>query len=201
MAATIHRAMAHLPSGPGARIIRPTEFAAWSDGFRFVKEAGAAADRIVEAARRAYDAEQARGYAEGRAAGATEAARLIADARGAIDEYLESIEFQVAELALDVVRRVLGQIELGELVARAAQEAATDFHRARFLKITVHPDAADQVRSAFAARDVTVVVEADPHLARTACIIASEILVIDAGIDAQLAAIAEAFARLPRGGA
>jgi flagellar biosynthesis/type III secretory pathway protein FliH len=69
------------------------------------------------------------------------------------------------------------------------------------LKITVHPDAADQVRSAFADRDVTVVVEADPHLARTACIIASEILVIDAGIDAQLAAIAEAFARPPRGGA
>jgi len=201
MAATIHRARAHLPSGPGARIIRPTEFEAWSDGFRFVKEAGAAADRIVETARRAYDVEQARGYAEGRAAGATEAARLIADARGAIDEYLESVEFQVAELALDVVRRVLGQIELGELVARAAQEAATDFRRARFLKITVHPDAADQVRSAFADRDVTVVVEADPHLARTACIIASEILVIDAGIDAQLGAIAEAFARPLRGGA
>ena len=199
MAATIHRARAHLPSGPGARIVRPAEFEAWSDGFRFLKEAGATADRIEEAARRAHDAEQARGYAEGRAAGAAEAARLIAETRGAIDEYLESIEGQVAELALDVVRRVLGKFEAGELVACAAQEAVADFRRARFLKITAHPEAVDHVRAAFAERDVTVTVEADPHLAKTACIIASEIAVVDAGIDAQLAAIAAAFAAPRRG--
>ena len=200
MATTIHRARAHLPGGPGARIIRPTEFEAWRDGFRFLKEAEATAERIEEAARVAFDAEQARGYAEGRAVGATEAACLIAEARGAIGEYLESIELQVAELALDVVRRVLGQIELGELVARAAQEAAADFRRARVLKITIHPEAVDHVRAAFANSDgTTVTIEADPHVAKTACIIASEIAVVDAGIDAQLAAIAEAFARPPRG--
>jgi type III secretion protein L len=202
MPATSHRARAHLPSAPGTRIVRLAEAEAWRDGFHFLKEAGAAADRISEAARKAYDSEYVRGYAEGRTAGAAEAARLVVEIRRGIDRYMGSIEGQIAELALDVVHRILGQFEVGELVARAAEEAAVDFRRARFLKITAHPDVVDRVRSTFAGyQGAAVTIEADPCLARTACIIASEMAVVDAGIDAQLAALAEALARPRPGGA
>jgi type III secretion protein L len=198
MPAASHRIRAHLPGGPGTRIVRSTEVEAWRDGFRFLKEAGADADRVGEAARNAYELEHARGYAEGRAAGAAEAARLVAEIRHGIDQYMESIEGQIAELALDVVRRILGQLEVGDLVARAAKEAAVDFRRTRFLKITAHPEVVDRVRSTFAGHQgAAVTIEADPCLAKTACVIASEMAVVDAGIDAQLAAIAEGLA-MPR---
>lgn len=200
MSATSHRARAHLPSGPGTRIVRAAEAEAWRDGFLFLREAGAAADRLGEAASKAYNSEHARGYAEGRAAGAAEAARLVADIRRGIDRYMGSIEGQIAELALDVVRRILGQLEVGELVVRAAEEAAVDFRRARFLKITAHPEVVDRVRSTFAGyQGASVTIEADPSLAKTGCIIASEVAVVDAGIDAQLAAVAESFAKRRQG--
>jgi type III secretion protein L len=200
MPETSHRVRAHLPSGPGTRIVRSAEVDAWRNGFRFLREAEATAHRVEEAARQAYDSEHARGYAEGRAAGVAEAARLVAETRRGIDQYVGSIEGQIAELALDVVRRVLGQFEVGELVARAAEEAAVDFRRARFLKIAAHPEIVDRVRPIFAGYNAPLVtIEPDPNLAKTACIISSEMAVVDAGIDAQLAAIADAFAR-PRHG-
>jgi type III secretion protein L len=200
MPETSQSARSHLPGSPGTCIVRSAQVEAWRDGFRFLEEAKATADRLGDAARKAYDTEYARGYAEGRAAGVAEAARLVGETRRGIDQYVGSIEGQIADLALDVVRRVLGQFEVGELVARAAEEAAVDFRRARFLKITAHPEIVDRVRPVFAGYNAPMVtIEADPSLAKTACIISSEMAVVDAGIEAQLGAIADALSR-PRYG-
>ena len=46
---------ADLPAGPGARILRREDAASWMDGYRF-----------LEKAKEAYDAEYARGYADGK---------------------------------------------------------------------------------------------------------------------------------------
>jgi type III secretion protein L len=93
---------------------------------------------------------------------------------------------------------VLGELDAGELIARAAAQAVGELRREKCLKVTVHPAAAERVRAILAALPpdggVTVTVESDPALDERACIVASDIAVIDASLEAQLEAFAAAFA-------
>ena len=74
------------------------------------------------------------------------AAEAVREAELDLEEGADMLMVKPATPYLDVVRRVLGQFEVGELVARAAEEAAVDFRRARFLKITAHPEIVDRVQ-------------------------------------------------------
>jgi type III secretion protein L len=183
---TIPPQAAELPKSPTRKIVRAADQQAWQDGFGFLEEAT-----------RVYASEKERGYREGKLAGASEASVLVAEAAASVDRYLASLDKQMAALALDVVRRILGQFDNHELVARAATAALADFRRDRALKLTVHPSNEAHVRNYLNGRlvrpDLTVTVETDPSFGPTACVVASEFATVNAGIDTQLEAIARAF--------
>jgi type III secretion protein L len=187
-----------LPREPGVNVLRAEEAAAWQDGFRFLAAARRAAAEVNEIARKTYAVEYARGFAEGRAAGANEAARLVSETTAKVDRHLASLEQGIGALALNVVRRVLGELDAGELIALAAAQAVGEFRREKWLKVTVHPAAADRVRAVLAALPAdggpTLTVESDPAIDERACIVASDIAVVDASLEAQLEAFAAAFA-------
>ncbi len=193
------------PQGPGVRILRAAEAEIWQDGYRFLTAVRRAAAQVEETARTTYAAEYARGFAEGRMAGANEAARLLSETAVKVDRHLAALEPEIGSLALDVVRRVLGQFDAAELVTRMATQAVAEFRREKWLKVTVHPAAVDQVGAALAALShdggPAVTVEADPALDEHACIVASDFAVVDAGIEAQLKAFAAAFGGREQDGA
>lgn len=197
------RLLDDLPPEPGVKVLRAAEAAAWQDGYRFLAAVRRAAARIDEAARKTYAVEYARGYADGRTAGANEAARLVSETALKVDRHLASLEQDIGALALDVVRRVLGEFDAAELVARAAAQAVGEFRREKCLKVTVHPAAAERVRAALAAvaqQDGPVPsVESDAALDQRACILASDFAVVDASLEAQLQTFAAAFAAGPGG--
>lgn len=178
----------HLPTMPSGRILRREEADAWTDGFRFLAEA-----------RKAYDEERSRGYRDGREAGAAEAVRIIANATAKVDGYLAFLDKDMAKLALDIVRRILDEIDVASLTEKAAVRAIADFRKAKSLTITVHPDNLAQVRAAVdshlrkANLGLTARVEADPAMATGGCLVASEFAVVDASIETQLQALAEGF--------
>lgn len=205
MTGSQQRSLDDLPRAPGLRILRAPQAAIWVDAYRFLAEATAAADRIEESARAVYAAERARGQQEGRATGANEAAQLVSETVGKVDRYLASLEQDAAGIALQIVRRVLGEFDDAELVGRVAAQALREFRREKWLKITVHPDVADDVGARLAAyvRDdgPSLTIASDPDRARTSCVIASEVAVVDASLATQLDAIAAAFAHLPAGSA
>ena len=194
-----------LPQGPGAKVLRAEEAGAWQDGYRFLAEVRRAAAQAEETARKTYANEYARGFAEGRMAGANEAARLLSETAAKVDRHLAALEQEIGGLALEVVRRVLGRFDAADLVMRTAAQAVAEFRREKWLKVTVHPAAVDQVATALAALPPnggpTVTVEADPALDPRACIVASDFAVVDAGIDAQLKAFAVAFGLAQQDGA
>lgn len=185
-----------LPREPGVNVLRAADAAVWQDGFRFLAAVRRAAASVNEIARRTYAVEYARGFAEGRAAGADAAARLISETTLKVDRHIAALEPQIGALALDVVRRVLGELDAGELVARAAAQAVGEFRREKRLKVTVHPAAAERVRAVLAALHggPSVTVASDPALDERACIVASDFAVVDASLEAQLKAFAAAFA-------
>jgi type III secretion protein L len=178
-------------------VINARDVKAWRDAFEFLGEAekhiAEEKKQADEAASRLYAAERARGYEDGKA----EATRLITETTLKVDRYLKSIEPQVAQLAMSVVHRVLGNFDTRDLVAAAAGQAIADLRREKRLTVTVHPDVVDSVSKEFARLGVSgrmeVTIEGNPSLDPTACIIASDLAVVDASIKTQLAAIATAI--------
>ncbi|MCG7503611.1 type III secretion system stator protein SctL [Mesorhizobium retamae] len=191
---------------PRARILRADEVKAWQEGHAFLGQAKAEAQKLNDAAKRAYAVEYAQGYKDGKAQGEIEAARLIADTSARVDRYLAGLEGEVAGLALDVVRRVLGQFDVGTLVASAARQAISEVRRAKYLKFRVHPQNISRLRDELnlALQDsdlgMSVEIDADDTLALEACILSTDMAVIDAGIEAQLVAITAAIASKSQGG-
>lgn len=189
-----------LPAEPGLRIVRAAQVDAWRDGFRFLAAIREAAGKVEDNARSTYAAAYAKGYAEGRAAGAIEATRLVRDTALGVDRYLAKLEGEIGALALSIVRRMVGDLDRADLVARAAAQAVAEFRQEKTIKVTVHPAAADRISRALAglthSNGATVTVEADPALDQGACIVASDFAVVDASIETQLQAFA---AGLPGG--
>ncbi|AZO31873.1 MULTISPECIES: type III secretion system stator protein SctL [unclassified Mesorhizobium] len=188
-----------MPRRPYARILRAAEARAWQDGYAFLDGARRDAQQMRDAARRAYAAEYAQGYEDGKAQGDADAARLISETAVKVDRYLGGLEAEVTSLALDVVRRILGEFDVGTLVAKAAGQAVTDIRRAKYLKVRIHPASVDRVREELDAAlrksdlGMTVEIDVDDALAPAACILSTDVAVIDASIDAQLDAIATAI--------
>jgi type III secretion protein L len=185
---------------PRARILRADEVTAWQDGYAFLEQAKVEAQKLNDAAKRAYATEYAQGYKDGRSEGETAAARLVVDTSAKVDRYLGGLEAEVAGLALDVVRRVLGQFDVGTLVAKAARQAISEIRRAKYLRFRVHPQNVSRMRDELSAiladsdLGMALEIDADDTLAPTACILSTDMAVIDAGIEAQLEAIAAAIA-------
>jgi type III secretion protein L len=182
-----------LPKAPGVKIIRAEEESAWRDGYRFLSEA-----------RKAYEAERARGFAEGMAAASREAGKLMVETTAKVDRYVASLEKQIARLSFDIVRRILSEFDDAELVARAARNAIADFRDAKTIRIKIHPSAETQVRRMLAdhaldhpGQPVTFTVETDEELDERACILSTEFAIVEATVESQLAAIAQAMGLEP----
>jgi hypothetical protein len=122
-----------LPTGPGSRIIRAADAEAWERGVNFYLQVQQRAERVEADAIATYDAERARGYADGKAEGEREAARLVIETVAAVDRYLARLEQDVAGLAMSVIRRAIGELDVRDLVARAAAQAVPDFRRSKWL--------------------------------------------------------------------
>ncbi|TIL76945.1 MAG: HrpE/YscL family type III secretion apparatus protein [Mesorhizobium sp.] len=193
------KATTAVPRRPVARILRAAEARAWQDGHAFLDEARRDAQQLRDAARRSYAAEYAQGYEDGKARGDADAARLVSETAVKVDRYLGGLEAEIINLALDVVRRVLGEFDASMLVAKAAAQAVTEIRRAKYLKVRLHPASVNRVRDELNAvlreseLGMTVEIDADDTLATDACILSTDIAVIDASIEAQLNAIAAAI--------
>ena len=178
-------------------VLNARDVKAWQDAFEFLnhaeKQIAEEKTQAEEAASRLYEAERTRGYEDGKA----EATRLITETTLKVDRYLQSIEPQVAKLAMSVIDRVLGNFDTRDLVAAAAAHAIVDLRREKGLTVSVHPDVVDSVSKEFArlglSGRIEVTIEGNPALDRTACIIASDLAVVDASVQTQLSAIAAAI--------
>jgi type III secretion protein L len=188
----------HPADGPTTgSVLNARDVKAWQDAFEFLnhaeKQIAEEKTQAEETASRLYEAERARGYEDGKA----EATKLITETTLKVDRYLQSIEPQVAKLAMSVIDRVLGNFDTRDLVAAAAAHAIVDLRREKGLTVSVHPDVVDSVSKEFArlglSGRIEVTIEGNPSLDRTACIIASDLAVVDASVQTQLSAIAAAI--------
>lgn len=188
------------PLGP---LVRAEDFDLWQNA----AEARAAAERHLRRvrswARAAYERERARGHAEGFAAGAAEGAQLTAAMQAEVARRKATLERELPQLVMEIVRDLLGAFDPGELLIRAVRHAVEQKYGGTELRLRVSPVHADALAREFAACDgregrPLLRIDSDPALSPRQCVLWSDFGNIDLGLDAQLRALRLGFG-LPAG--
>ncbi|OLO05849.1 type III secretion system stator protein SctL [Salinicola socius] len=190
--------MKSLPPRPGKIILRAEEAQAWIDGYAFLEQARQQAARQTETVQKAQEDAYAAGFEAGRRDGEIKAAALLATTQGDVARYLGSLEPALTELSLNLVRRLLGEFDEAELLARCVRHALSEWRHEHRLRIRVAPALETRVAALLADRPPAAIdyqVEADAQLGPSQCLLVSPIAVMDIGVDSQLEALHQALSR------
>jgi flagellar biosynthesis/type III secretory pathway protein FliH len=158
--------------------------------------------RIAAAAAEARAQGRAQGVDEGRRAASAEVAATLLACAQASERVREQTRREMAALALQVVRKMLGRFADDDVLAALAETAAAEALPAQQLAVVVHPEMCDAVRERLAARTAHDAaaprfdVRADAACARDTCRLETEHGSIDASLDEQLARLEKAWASL-----
>lgn len=147
------------------------------------------AEEAIQAARAAAHAEGfAAGHEQGLAAAETERQAELFRIALRDSELQRERQKDIARLALEVVRRIAGELDDGVMVAGLAERAAAQLAPDSVAVVRVAPAAAEVVRARLKAR-AGLSVEADPLLGDQDCVIETALGRTHAGLDTQLAQI------------
>ncbi|ALM86425.1 hypothetical protein ASB57_28940 [Bordetella sp. N] len=185
----------------GGKVVRASDYSRWVQAKHVLGEARVQAKVIREHARRDHVAERERGYQEGlceaRASQVAEISATLQRARA----YLGGIETEMVDLVMDCIREVIGEFDARERVLRIVRGALARARRQKQAVLRLHTDdvgavlawRADLLAEFPGVEDLEIVATA--QMARGACRIETDIGVIEAGVDAQLAALEQALRR------
>jgi flagellar biosynthesis/type III secretory pathway protein FliH len=132
----------------------------------------------------------ARGLKEGRAAALEETLKLETQTLAA----QAAMRGSIARLAVAVVKRIAAEIGPPQAVAALAERAAREAAPEQPLTIRVRPECIAAVRARLGALPIAIDYKPDDRLEKNGCVIETQFGAIEAGLDAQLAALEKALA-------
>jgi type III secretion protein L len=187
---------------PGSRIVRRHEIAALVDAEGLLAAARAQADAIVAGAQSAFDAERLRGYEEGRAEARMEQAEKMIETVGRTVEYFAKVETDMVALVMAAVRKIVDDFDETERVVIVVRNALSVVRNQKQMTLRLHPQQVETVRARM--NDLLAAypgvgyldIVADGRLGREACILESEIGLVEASIDGQVKALQGAFEKV-----
>ena len=186
---------------PGARVLRAADQSAWADAQALLAQAREQADAIVGGAQAAFDAESRRGYEEGRESALLDQAEKMIETVGRTVEYFAGVENEMVELVMAAVRKVVDGFDDREKVMVVVRNALAVVRNQKQMTLRLNPAEVDTVREQF--NDLLaaypgvgyLAILADGRLARGACILESEIGMVEASLEGQIQALRQAFQR------
>lgn len=186
---------------PGVRVLRAADQAAWADADALLAQAREQADAIVGGAQAAFDAESQRGYEEGRESALLDQAEKMIETVGRTVEYFAGVENEMVELVMAAVRKVVDGFDDREKVMVVVRNALAVVRNQKQMTLRLNPSEVDTVREQI--NDLLAAypgvgyldILADGRLARGACILESEIGMVEASLEGQIQALRQAFQR------
>ena len=183
-------------------VVRAEAFSTVCDARALLDQAKADAARIVEEARSAFEAERKRGFEEG-----TEEARLEMSAQmievvGSVVDYISTAEQDMVAIVSRALERILGEIPADDLIVKVVRSALVALRTEKQLTLRVSPDNVARVRERMSEilspypLIVDIHVVADNRLEVTGCILESDIGIVDASLEGQLAVLRRSFEKL-----
>lgn len=190
-----------------AKIIRAKDFWAFKEAERAIADARTEQQRILAAAQKAYEEALRRGYEEGNESARLEQSGSMMELMGRTVDYYGKIETQMVDLVLDAVRKVVSDFDGRERVATAVRNCLEHVRDQKHLTIAVHPGHVEFLRGEVESLkaqypSVSLIdIRPDPSLEEDACIVKTDIGVVEASLAGQVEALrttlATVFDKLP----
>ena len=185
--------MSTLPSKPGQRILRAEQAAQWIDGYAFLQAAREQSEQTHRELQQLRDDAHAEGLQAGRGEGQLEAAQLLARTAAEVDSYLAGLEAQLAELALDVARQVIGELPDSTRIALCTRHALSAFRDAQRLTLQVRPEQVTPLRQELQDLAHCLQVQVDESLKPGQARLSSAQASVELQLDAQLQGLRQAL--------
>lgn len=187
---------------PGTRVVKAADVAAWADAEGLLAAARAQADAIVAGAQAAFEEERQRGYAEGLAEAQLEQAEKMIETVSRTVDYFAKVETDMVALVMGAVRKIIDGFDDEERVLLVVKNALAVVRNQKQMTLRLPPARVDGVRArvnellaAYPGVGYLDII-ADARLQGEACILESEIGLVEASIDGQINALQGAFQKV-----
>lgn len=187
---------------PGRKVLHADEMEVLADSEAVMAAAREQADLIVGQAQAALEAEKRRGFAQGQEQARMEAAeRLIENVARQVD-FFARLEGRMVDLVMDAVRTVIHGYGDKERVLITVRNVLAVARSQKQVTVRVAPDQAIVVRERIAELKAefpgieVIEVMGDHRFEGDACMLETEIGVVEASLETQLAALRQAFERV-----
>lgn len=198
-ALTPRKLAASLP--PGTRVLQAADIASLVQAQAVLDNAHAQAEAIVAGAQEAFEAERRRGYEDGKQEALLDQAEKMIETVSRTVEYFAGVENEMVDLVMAAVRKVVDGFDDVEKVMIVVRNALAVVRNQKQMTLRLHPAEIDGVRERIneilAAYPGVGYLDllADARLARGACILESQIGMVEASLEGQIEALRGAFQR------
>ena len=184
---------------PDQVVLRSADYQAYLTANQLVELARERAQAIEQGARDVYEQQKALGWQAGVDEARTSQATLIQETLQQCNQYYRAVEQKMSDVVLHAVRKILKQYDNTELALSVTREALSLVSNQKQVILHVQPEQVSAVRERVShiLKDFPEVgyvdVVADARLDEGGCILETEIGIIDASVDGQLAALTTAL--------
>ena len=184
---------------PDQVVLRSADYQAYLTANQLVELARERAQAIEQGARDVYEQQKALGWQAGVDEARTSQATLIQETLQQCNQYYRAVEQKMSDVVLHAVRKILKQYDNTELALSVTREALSLVSNQKHVILHVQPEQVVAMREQVSQvlKDFPEVgyveVVADARLDQGGCILETEIGIIDASVDGQLAALATAL--------
>lgn len=187
---------------PALKVIRAQDIAVLRSAEAAVADAMAQADAIVAQAQEAYEAERRRGFEEGQAQAKLEQAEQMIETVSRTVDYFSKVETKMVDLVMQAVQKIIDGFDDRERVLLTVRNVLSVVRNQKQMTLRLSPLQVDLVKShvnellaAYPGVGYLDIV-ADSRLKDDACILESEIGLVEASMAGQLKALRNAFEKV-----
>ena len=187
---------------PGCTVLRADELQVLADGQQAIAAAAAQADLVLGQAQAAYEAEKRRGYAEGQETARLDAAERLIENVARQVEFFSGLEGRMVDLVMNAVRTVIHGYDERERIFMTVRNVLAVARSQKQVTVRLAPaevaavrERIDTLKQEFPGIHVIEVVP-DHRLEGDACVLETEVGVVEASLETQMKALRQAFERV-----
>lgn len=187
------------PAAAG-KVIKAQDFWAFKEAERALKDAFEKKQEIIEAAKGAYQAEKERGYAEGSESAKRDQSGNMLEIMSQTVEYFGRIEGEMVDLVLEAVQKVVNDFDDRQRISTVVKNCLDLVRSQKHLSIHVHPSQVEFLRGQIGPLQTIypsiaqIEVHPDARLAADACVVETEIGIVEASLAGQVEVLRETLA-------
>lgn len=192
----------NIETDPSEKILTAESVSVFRNACQVVSDAQMEAEEIISNAKNAFEAECRRGFEVGLEMARREQAEKMIEHVSRTVDYLSRIETRMVDLVMCALQKIISEFDDTERVLIVVRNSLSVVRSQKQMTLRLHPTRVEIVRSHLSDLlssypnisflDLT----ADARVNPGACILESEIGVVESSIDDQLEAIRATFARI-----